>query len=310
MMAEGQAKVVNHGLGFCPVIWVQNMPVQDETDGAPDCPKYAYDLVRGIDMLTAQAHRGLIYNADPTLLLTTKAEMGTISKGSDNALRVPDGNASYLELTGTSAKACMEQADEYRRRVLECSQCVLEHPEGTTKTATEVEKLYQSMVSKADLMREQYGQRCVVPLLEMMYQAAVKVLKPTQGAEGIVRGEIKLPPKYQKNPETGAVEAVQLQPGTGGVIGLRWPGYFSPSLDDITKAATAAAGAKSGGLIDDETAINFVAPYFKVEDKGDLVDKVRANVAKQQAEMDAMSLSGGGYDTEDASPTGEPAALE
>lgn len=306
MVEDGTAKVIDHNLGFCPVLWIQNLPVQDETDGNPDCPKYAYDLVRGIDMLTAQAHRGLVYNADPTLIISSKAEMGQIQKGSDNAIRVPEGSVTYLELSGAASKACMEQADEYRRRVLECAQCVLEHPEGN-KTATEVEKLYQSMISKADIMREQYGQRCIIPLLEMMWNTAVKMARPTDNGQGqIVINEVRLPLKYTKGPDGKSI-ATKLQPGQGGNITLHWPGYFNPSLDDIQKAATAATGAMSGGLIDDETAINFVAPYFKVEDKADLVAKVRANASQQQASMDAMALSGGGYDE---GPVAEEAAPE
>ena len=36
--------VVEHGLGFCPVVWAQNLPMPDSLDGVPDCPRFVYDL--------------------------------------------------------------------------------------------------------------------------------------------------------------------------------------------------------------------------------------------------------------------------
>lgn len=345
------ARQAVHNFGFCPVIWVQNSPVQDMEDGDPDLTSAAYQTVEAIDMLIAQAHRGIIANCDPTLVITSKAELNEVRVGSDNALRVPDGSANYLELQASGPKAAMEQAEQFRKNVLEMSACVLEHPDVAGKTATEVERMYQSMLAKADVYREQYGQRCVIPLLEMIYRAATLVAQPRQlqvspeatpspqpelspeqpevpveegstpqpsehdlmGSSGtsqegagemddgiigaaqapsIVRGAVIVPPKYEKD-ALGNMVPKERVPGTGGTISLKWPGYFQPSLDDVTKAVTAAVSALTGGVVDDETAVGFVAPYFKVEDKTDLLDKVRGAAAQGSADLMAQMLGGG-----------------
>ncbi len=361
------ARQAVHNFGFCPVIWVQNSPVQDMEDGDPDLTPAAYQTVEAIDALIAQAHRGIIANCDPTLVITSKAELNEVRVGSDNALRVPDGSANYLELQASGPKAAMEQAEQFRKNVLEMSACVLEHPDIAGKTATEVERMYQSMLARADVYREQYGQRCVIPLLEMIYRAATLVAQPRQltpeapeqmppaqpelqpqqpevnpdegstpqlspvpapgnstgvsqegagemddGVVGgshtpnIVRGTVIVPPKYEKD-AMGNMVPKERTPGTGGTITLKWPGYFQPSLDDVTKAVTAAVGALTGGVVDDETAIGFIAPYFKVEDKSDLVEKVRGAAAQGDADLMSQMLGGGAPDPNAPPPNGAAA---
>lgn len=353
------AREVKHGFGFCPVIWVQNIPVQDAEDGDPDCPPSVYDNVEAIDALIAQANRGILANCDPTLVITSKAELGVIKPGSDNALHIPEGSASFLELQASGPKAALELAEQLRKNTLEMAQCVLEHPDTAGKTATEVERMYQSMLSKADVHREQYGQRCVLPLLEMLWRAANILNQPRAiapvpqlglgqvgetgqvqnavqrlGGRGqedvasaaqqgspqaqtgtsvsgasevndgllgasapqqatIMRSAVLVPPRYEKDAMGNSIK-IERTLGTGGTITLKWPGYFQPSLDDVTKAVGAAVSAMSGGVVDDETAINFVAPYFKVEDPGALIDRVRANASQQQADLFSQMMGGSG----------------
>lgn len=345
-----EAKRVDHGFGFCPVVWVQNLPVQEIEDGDTDCPRPVYDTVEAIDTLVAQANRAILANCDPRLVLTTKAEMGEVNLAPDKALRLPEGDAKFLEVQATGPKAALELATQLRANTLEMSQCVLEHPDVAAKTATEIERMYQSMLSKADKLREQYGQKGILPLLEMMYRAATVLSQPRpipapepalegnvvplqagagaphqegdgqqSGQEqmdgimvdkpGYVRGQIVLPPRYEEGLD-GTKVAVERVPGTGGTITLKWPGYFQPTLQDVQLASTAATGAKAGGLIDDETAISFVAPYFKVEDKADLVKKVRAAAAQESANMMAMMASStqGAGEEPGAAPGGEAPA--
>ncbi len=352
---------VAHNFGFCPVVWVQNMPVQDSDDGDPDCSPAVYETVEAIDTLISQAHRGVVMNCDPTLVISSKAEMNEVRVGSDNALRVPDGSASYLELQASGPKAAMEQAEQFRKNALEMAACVVEHPDVSGKTATEVERNYQAMLSKADVLREQYGQRCIIPLLEMIYRAATLLAKPraiaqapqAAGAVGVigqvqsavqqlggrledapsgtgntsgiskegagemddgiiggsqqaavVRRQVIVPPRYQVD-ALGVRQRIERQPGEGGTITLKWPGYFQPSLDDVTKAVTATVGALSGGVLDDEAAVNFITPYFKVEDKAALLEKIRAAGATMQADLTGAFTSGGEPDVGAAVPAAD-----
>lgn len=294
---------VQHGFGFCPVVWVQNLPVEDDIDGDPDCHGI-FDLIEAVDALVAQANRGIIANCDPTLVIVSKAEMGgEIKKGSDNSIKMPEGSASYLELNASGPKAALELAEQLRKYALEVAQCVLEHPDvsGGARTATEVTRSYGSMLQKADVMREQYGERCVKPLLEMIFRAAQALDQPVQGTDAqgqpvMVRRALQLPPRFEADPETGVKTRVERQLGAGGTIRLQWPDYFPPTLADIDSAVKAATGAKTGGLVDEETAISFVAPFFSVDDVAGMIKKIRDSAAASQASMfgGIPGMDGGG----------------
>lgn len=363
-------KQVEHALGFCPVIWLQNLPIEDDIDGDPDCEGIV-DQVETIDSLIAQANLGTLANLDPTLLLITDAELPTLRKGSGNAVKLPAGSSgTYLEIGGAGIKVALELTTQLRSWALEVAQCVLEHPDVSAATATEIERRYESMIAKADILREQYGEKLVKPLVEMMLEAARKFgaprmepgharvglgglgadglnplsadapdqgdganaqeaqpiraqaaqgdqgggdapgqigdgytgpgdgsqgVQPQQGGEAfkIVRYVLKLPPRVIIDEETGDVIGKEERKlGEGGELGLVWPSYFEPSLDDATKAAQAAAAAKSAMLIDDEHATKFVAKYFGIENPQAVVEKLRENEVQQRADMAAQAMGG------------------
>ena len=280
---------VNHNFGFCPAVWVQNSPVQDDIDGDPDCLGID-DLCDQIDALLSQATMGVLANCDPTLKIITDADLDGIKKGSRNAIKLPQGSsADYMEMSGAGPKAALDLADRLRSLALEVAQCVLDNPNATMKTATEVERSYASMLARADVFREQYGERGVKPLLEMMVKAVQSLSKPRSVGGQIVRQRIELPPRMTAQ-EDGTVARTARELGPGGVLNLNWGPYFAPTLEDAVKAAQSAVAAKSGGLLDTEHAVAFVAPYFMVEDSATLTRKVKAEAAESQAQMEQMSM--------------------
>lgn len=302
---EVEREVV-HGFGFCPRVWIQNSPVQDDIDGDPDCTGID-DLCDSIDALLSQANAGIIANCDPTLRIVTDADLDSIRKGSKNAIKLPAGSsADYMEMTGTGPKAALELADRLRELALEVAQCVLDNPTAAMKTATEVERSYASMLARADVFREQYGEHGVKPLMEMMVKAVRSLTKPRMVGGSIVRQTVELPPRISAQ-EDGTVERTARELGEGGVLNLVWGPYFAPTLDDATKAVQASVAAKGGGLIDSDAAVGFAAPYFNIEDSAGMARRVRAEAAAQQQQRDALSM--GMMDGMSAQPTGEaPAA--
>lgn len=283
-------KEVEHGFDFCPVYWVQNLPVQDDVDGDPDC-QGVYEIIESMDALLSQAMKGTISNCDPTVVITTKEALGEIRKGSDNCIKVPDGSASYMEMSGSGIERAMEQVEVLRRFALEVAQCVLEHPDQSKKTATEIERSFASMLAKADVMREQYGEKGIKLMISDMVTVARKRGEATAIAgEGVVRQFVTLPPKTIKTPE-GTVQ-VPRKLGPGGVLKLQWPHYFEPVLTDINLATTSAAHAKVSGLIDNEHASKFVAEYFMVEDVQAMLKKIKAEADAREDEMAAKMMGG------------------
>ena len=298
-----EALRVDHNFGFCPVRWVQNVPVLDDIDGEPDCHG-VFDISEEIDKLLAQASRGTIANCDPTVHVATDMPMAEVHKGSDNAIKTEKGGTvSYVELNGTGPKAAFESAEVLRKYALEVAQCVLEHPDTTQRTATEVERAYSSMYSKADVMREQYGQRCIIPIVNDM----LKVARDNDGKTEVdnegqaVKSVIMLPPRVIAGKDGNPPQLVPRKLGKNeqAQVGLQWPGYTEPSLNDMKLATEAASGAKSSGLIDAAHASKIVAPYFQVDNVDAMLKKIdqEAEKRRQLAEsmmVDKMREMGGG----------------
>lgn len=279
-----------HGFGFCPVVWVQNLPTLDDIDGDPDCLGI-YDLVEAIDALIAQSYRGVLANSDPTPVIVEDQDIGEIKKGSENAIKVTKGgNFFYAELRGDGAKAARDLARELRDYALEVAQCVLDSSQKNNTqnntTATEIEHRYSSMISKADKLREQYGQKCFLPLIQMMTDVARKVYSPRIDEDGqtIIREYLKLPPRVIVD-ENGVSQLVERKLGPSSYITLQWPPYFRPTLIDAEASVRAASSAVSAGLIDKEHAMKFIASFFDVDDVSSLLQKLTAQEKQNKEEI-------------------------
>jgi hypothetical protein len=298
---------VEHRFGFCPVVWVQNLPVQDDVDGDPDCHGI-YDLAEAIDALISQGNRGTTANCDPTLVIITEAKLADVRKGSDNAIKLPpNSSAQYLEISGQGPKSALDTAGQLRTYALEVAQCVLDHPDVANRTATEVERVFSSMLSKADILREQYGQKGVLPLVEMMIKSirmlgkskAVSVVRQSEEGEQTVpeiqSQFVKLPDRVIPgvDGEPAKREKRELGP-PGSVVVIQWGAYFDSSTTDIAASSDAATKAQQGGLIDQEHAARFVAPYFHVEDVPEMLAKVKREKEEAQAAMDQQLMGGMG----------------
>jgi hypothetical protein len=274
--------VAEHGFGFCPVVWIQNTEVQESLDGDADCHG-TFETIQTIDALIAQANRGILANCDPTLVLSTPDELeSALQKGSDNAIKMTAGNATYLEISGAGPKAAQELADRLEARVLRITRCVLDDNfGGPARTSQEVEQNYSNMIEQADVLREQYGERGVKRLLEMVLFAARKLATPRIAGEGeqsrVVRSLVRLPKTK---------DGVPRELGAGELIELDWPDWYEPSLDDTNKAVTAASSALTGGLVDKEHAVRFIAHYFNVENVSELVGKLDEAEAAANAPVD------------------------
>lgn len=284
-------KEVVHNLGFCPVVWCQNLPVQDSADGDPDCYG-SYDTVRAIDLLRTRAFRGNLYNSDPTLFIQTPDEYSSVEKGNGAAINVTQGDAHYIEHNGSGPKMCMQQAIELREQFLEDTKCVVDNPDkpGDAETATAVRRKYARMFKQAGRLREQYGQKLVIALLDLEIKAILKLgtkkLDPNSG--NLTRSVLKLPPRIVKT-NGGGTKVEERVFKDGGKLQIKWPPFVTPTLDEVAKAVNGASNAKLAGLIDSEHATRFVADIFHITDTKALlkrIDEEKAQIEQQaQASM-------------------------
>lgn len=286
-----------HGLGFCPVVWIQNLPVLDDIDGDPDCHG-AFDLIEEIDALYSQASLGTKANCDPTLLISSDAEWDAIKKGSRHALQVGAGeSASYLEIAGGGIEKAMSLADRLEEKALTVSSCVLDRNEGgPARSVEELDHKYSAMIDQADVLREQYGELGLKRLLEMVLRAArakgsVRPVKGEDGVTKLVREVVTLPKRVVVG-EDGERKYEDRQLGSGDSVEIIWPEYFTIGTDELAKRVDAATKAKQGGLIDRTHAAQFVAKEFGVENLQETLAK--AQQEQQEEAAAAMAGMGGG----------------
>lgn len=168
-----QESSVAHGFGFCPFVWIQNLPRSSSPDGVPDYHG-VYDQMNNLDVTASVLAKGVNLNLDPTLVLKMNqlVSMKTgVKKGSDHALWVGEsGDAKYLELAGTSVEAGLKVKESERKDILETAQCVLPDPNeiaaaGVSSIA--LKAIYQPMLGKAGVHRSQYG-KGITRIVEQM----------------------------------------------------------------------------------------------------------------------------------------------
>lgn len=281
-----------HNLGFFPGVWIQNLPVLEQEDGEPDCAG-AWQNFDTIDRLLSQMNKAILLNLDPTLVLSVEPKVvdmqGGVRKGSENALMVGQGGqAQYLEITGSGVEAAKSLYNTLKQNTLDVCSCVMVDPErisGAAQSAKAIEYIYAPMLVKGDDLRAQYGDLGVQPLAEMVERIARKLHGVRVNVGNVTAIQvIQLPPRF--NEKTGKAEPRRL--GEGGYIRLKWGPYFEPTEQDRQTAITNIVTAKTGGVLDTETAVREAAPIFEVEDP----DAVLKRLAEEEEKM--LNAAAGG----------------
>jgi hypothetical protein len=275
-----------HNFGFCPVVWVQNQPVDDDVDGDPDCFGI-YDSLNEIDGLFSAASRGTKANCDPTIIVKSDAEFSEIRKGSGNAIQVGKGeDVDYAEMTGAGIDRALKIAELLEEKALTVAQCMLDRNEGgPSRTEKEIDHSYSAMVDQADILREQYGEKGIRRLLEMVLKAVRTLDRPQveHGEDGIpriVKQTIVLPKKKNVDPVTGKITYTERTLGEGTSVELAWPAYFSSDAQETLRKVDAAGKAVQYQIIDQETATNFVAPEFAISNVPAVLDRIKSNATE------------------------------
>jgi hypothetical protein len=334
----------HHGHGQCHFIWIRNLPDDDDLGSIDGQPDYAeqYESLESIDILKSVIVRGATLNLDPTVVLKidlqTVAAMGGVKKGSDNALNVGlTGDARYMELSGTSIAAGTELFSKLRDAILEAAQCVIPDPNqvaGAGTSAVALKVVYEPMLAKADILREQYGQaierlieqvisfvqECMQPRLEQVTSREVDVandidLEVTREVE--IKPVLSLPPKVVAVTEIGedgkeheSFGLERREPGIGGDVELDWGAYFSPTPDDKMKETQTLQLAVSVKILSRRTATEELAHVYK-RDAHEEWKRLQDEADEEQAGVDAMYPPiGGEVDSlDELPPDAEPTTI-
>ena len=290
-----------HGLGYFPGVWVQNLPVEDDEDGVPDCHG-AWQIFDTIDRMDSQINKALLNNLDPTLVVKTNPQEvaqqgGSIRKGSENALYVgASGNANYMEMTGQACEVAGKYIDRKKQQALDITRCVLVDPQtiaGAAQSARAIEYIYAPMLEKAGDLRTQYGSRAIIPTLKTAEDLARKYhdVEMTDAEGKPVVAKLDLPPKADGTPR---------KLGAGGWIKMTWGRYFAPTVQDQQVGVANVVAAKGGGIIDATTAVQQGAALFNVQDPKAMQAKIEQ---ERQSQLDE-ALSSGPYGAADLASRG------
>jgi hypothetical protein len=301
-------KSVAHGEGACHFHWCQNLPNDEDIDGLPDYDGL-YETCDTLDILYSVLARGGVLNLDPTLKLKMDPELvarGAVKKGSDNAIVTgKDGDAEYMELAGTSIEAGLKLFESKRRSALETAQCIVPDPSEIAAngvSSVTIETLFEPMLGKAAVLREQYG-ALIVRMLDQINSVATRMIgtrvtvTQDDGSEEEQEVRLNYPPRFERAPvlddnglPTGeeTVTVVERSPGESGEVELQWPSFFSPTVDDLSKAAPALTAATGGkAFMTQQTATRYMASLVGHDPEAEW-KAMQAGLAEEETKTAAM----------------------
>ena len=202
-------KIVPHGLGFVPGVWIKNLSGTCGIDGIGTWQD-SINISVEIDYLLSQSSRGTRYNCAPELVIVGKLahsedEIGRgpedyihleASVKQDNGDSFGESKASLLEMTGEGIKAAQELIDKLRNMALEQIGATRKDPEKLkgVMSGRAMEFLDEDSHDLVMELRSSYGGGA----LELLR----KVVRALGGASGDPKGLIlDWPRLYQPTPE-------------------------------------------------------------------------------------------------------------
>lgn len=256
------SRSVTHGLGFCPWVWIKNLPGGDEIDGA--CTfRGAIDTQIEIEYQLSLGARALKYSAAPTLMIKEPSDSRSTLAAGDTIIVDKEGDAKWLEIDGSAANAVIDYVRVLREFALESVHGNRSNADkvSAAQSGRALELLHQPLIWLADKLRTTYGECGLLPLFAM-----------------VIKGSQKYPLKVRGKP-------VALKADVD--LSLAWPRWFPATASDRSSDAGTLRTLTQSGLMSDETAIKQVAPVYDVPD----VQAEITAIAADQAKADARSVA-------------------
>ncbi len=240
-------KTTQHSLGFVPIAWVKNLPGGDSIDGKPTFQAEAIDCQIEIDYQLSQAGRGLKFMSDPMLVLMQAQDPNqeALIKGSDNAIVVGEsGNAKYLEIDGTGVAAVIDYVKHLREIALENMHGNKASNEkiAAAQSGRAMELMNQALIWLADKLSISYGEGAIIDIASMIIRASLQTKLKFKDGTKVGEFTTKTPPL------------------------LRWPSWYTPTMQDLVNRASALKTLCDAGLLSRETAIKILASEYDIED--------------------------------------------
>lgn len=291
------SKETKHGLGFCPVLWMRNMP--DAQDGAVDGVSIYEDQLEEFDALNftlSQRHRGIHYFGTPQPFETgVAADDGPEAEGrraqpapgptgfsgkdapfgpSMQAARrmAPDYMWSYrneraavalMETTGKAFDVASKHVEDVRARILEAIGVVLVNANTlmTGNGAKEMSGRFLQLAYAPMLNHvDELREACWWPHIWSLISMAMRMVAQAKPSEAT----FSLPKFDEMQAQFSAfVVGSEWVPPT---VTPLWGDAFDLTPEEVGSHVKAATDAHTAKLVSHETAARYVASSFGVSD--------------------------------------------
>lgn len=283
------ARSVKHDLGFCPWVWIRNLPgrLRLLSDSASTTSAMRFSDIDGvstfaasietvtqIDYLLSQGGRGLKYSMDPMLMLKEPAAPldgnGEILKGPANALVMSaQGDAKLLEMSGAGFTTMLEFVRTLRETALEAIHGNRASPEklSAAQSGRAMELLNMALIQLAEKKRSTYGEGALLSLYRMVLAANQKF---PLWASGQALGDFP--------PETA--------------LTLKWQPWFAPTYQDRKDMALTVTEHRKSHTMSRDTAVKSIAGIYDIEDPAAELARIAADEAAEVELLKALEGAG------------------
>lgn len=328
---------VPHGFGFCPALWVRNVPAECSHLDGQALLEGNLNECDALNFAYSQRHRGVVFFGTPqpwetgvveddgpeATVRTAKgyspddkpAPYGAMAPKPARAT-APDRIWSYegegvklglLETTGAAFKVATEHVNDIRQRISEATSIVLADPDAAKGmgdlNAKLLAMLYAPMLSLVDTLRDETWW----PALQSVISTMLRMLVAVNGVGVLLPNAAKLATLLKRFAVTTAdTKSRWVCPPLEAV----WGDSFAPSNTEIGEGIRAANDAKEAGLITTKTAAAFVGSYFGVTKPDQEVDEAAKEADERAAKAQAAFEQNNVDPTEDddTPPGTEPRA--
>jgi hypothetical protein len=316
----GAPTVTPHLWGFVPALWVRNLDTigNSDIDGVSIYDDL-FDEIDALNFALSQRHRGITFFGTPQPYETGVEEdaapeatgrklkgynNGRPSKTEDARKMAPDQIWRYagekvtvglLETTGKAFEVATLHVEDIRSRMLESISVVLANADQFIKNGGDMNAkflvlAYAPMIALVGELREVTWWPALRSVVSMMVRMVTAL-----------RGQGLCIPNMEALATVAARFNVDTEVGPLWMfpqITPVWGAFFEPTEDEIGKAVDTATKAKNGGLIQEKTAVQYVATHF--------------GVADPQAELEELQkrASAGDDDSEDVAADANDHELE
>ncbi len=291
---EDPARTVEHGFGFCPVVWFRTLPDCDDlVDGKPVIDPALYPLLDAVSYTVSQKQRAVEYGTDPQPWRkgVTEDQRTDLEKAPGTTWDLPGDTSEggkvevgFLEASGTGAERAGEHIHELEQVLREVVGIVDAGPEMAARAVTGIalEMLYQPMTTLCSDLRYDMGDVGYVGILDTALRVVAAVQK--RGGELWVPGATKI--------ESILTKAQKAGPWLPLPITLGWPGFFGDTEQDKLQRVQSVVAALTAKVITRETAVRALARTFDVENpeaEVEALEKDDAEAEKADAEQSQQS---------------------